>query len=159
MRNIIHLRVTDTGEGLSHRAWPVTFQSLLYAPSSFHLPHLLLLLPFSFHQSHFAYRFTLLTWISVNKRGVQNPAGGWHPSRNLVCMGSGRSQPLHIHMLSILADLSVAAADRLREDALLHQCMQMCISWKTFTSSCLSKGKVSHKLTHVRISASFRLYI
>lgn len=31
-------------------------------------------------------------------------------------MGSGRSQPLHIHMLSILADLSVAAAARLRGD-------------------------------------------
>lgn len=33
-------------------------------------------------------------------------------------VGSGKSQPLHIHMLSILADLSVAAADRLRGDAL-----------------------------------------
>lgn len=53
----------------------------------------------------------------MNKRGVEKPARGWQRSRNLVCMGSG-SQPLHIHMLSILADLSVAAADRLSEDAL-----------------------------------------
>lgn len=59
---IIYLRVKDTNEGLSLRARPVTFQSLLYAPSPFHLPHLLLLLLFiSFHQSHLTYRFTLQT--------------------------------------------------------------------------------------------------
>lgn len=77
-----------------------------------------------------------------------------------MCMGSGRSQPLHIHMLSILADLSVAAADRLGEDASPY-CINACrcaSAEKTFTTSCLSKEKVSHTLTHVRIRDAFKLY-
>lgn len=76
-------------------------------------------------------------------------------------MGSGRSQPLHIHMLSILADLSVAAADRLREDALHTASMHADVHQlkNTHKLSCLSREKVSHKLTRVRISASFKLYI
>lgn len=111
---IIHLLAKDLDEGLSHGAWPVTFQSLFSAPSSITSPPPPPLLS--------SFTFCLVLYIANlnqhKQKGVQNPAGGWHPSRNLACMGSGRSQPLHIHMLNILADLSVAAADWLREDAL-----------------------------------------
>lgn len=67
---------------------------------------------------------TFCLWLYIadlsqpEQKGVEKAAGGWQRSRDLLCMGSARSQPLHIHMLSILADLSCAAADRLREDAL-----------------------------------------
>lgn len=58
-------------------------------------------------------------------------------------MGSGRSQPLHIHMLSILADLSVAAADRLREDALHTASMHADVHQLKNTHKLLSQQRKS----------------
>lgn len=155
--------VKEIDEGLSSRAWPVTSLSLLSAPSSFHLPPSMTSPPPLLLSSvTLCWSLDIADLNRQEQKGVQNPAGGWHPSRNLVCMGSGRSQPLHIHMLSVLADPSARGSCRETERRCAASCINACrcASAETHSQALVSaKEKVTHKLAHVGISVSFKFYM
>lgn len=146
----------------------LTFPSLLsHIPSphakttsSSHLPHLFLLLYlllFSFLPSYTLCLLLNIVYLKQNQQKRGETELKDYIRGRMAYMGSGRSHPPHIHMLSILAYLVCGSCWQTEGRCATAQCLQMFISSKRFRCACFREKVPYTKWIMCKSVMSFKL--